>query len=336
MSATSGNQHLSTDSAVTLFVPGLLANTSAPALLTRLLARADRLNGRLESTAQLFALFGIERETGCDLPVASVARIADMGVIDNDWWIRADPVYMEARRDSLVLHAGIGLSKDESDRLVTELNESLALDGWLLRAPSPDRWYLKPLDGTDILTTPLSEVAGQNIHPLLPQGPDRQAWLSRLTEFQILLHTSSVNAAREAQGALPANSVWFWGGGRLPRVPAGLWGQVVAEDALSLGLARLAGIPVRPLPAGGAELPAIAGTGPILVVLDSLVPSSPDGITRFCELWLEPLLEAVHRQVIGHLVLATDYGPRFHYTRGHRWRIWRRGRTPSAWREHAA
>jgi hypothetical protein len=302
-----------------------------------LLARADSLPGGAESdTERLFALFGIAPEAGRDLPVAAVTRVADMGVIDRDWWIRADPVYLEAGRDSLVMHAGLGLRRNEAERLAAELNESLALDGWLLKAPSPERWYLKPPAEASVTTTPLAEAIGRNIHPLLPRGPDHQAWHSRLNELQILLHTSPVNAEREARGELPANSVWFWGGGRLPRVTSAGWAAVFAQDPLCLGLARLAGVPAHPLPTGGVQLLGEVHAGTALVVLESLRAAPAETLDRLCDLWLVPLIAAVHRGAITALTLVSDQGPMFRYLRRHRWRVWRRGRTLSAWLERAA
>lgn len=332
---------------VTLFVPGLFRGPSAvddhdppsvalnrpPAALARLLARADRApHGPDGLEARLFKLFGIQTPEGIDLPVAAVTRIVDAGIIDREWWIRADPVYLEARRDSLVLHPILDLSQNEAEQLAAELNESLALDGWLLRAPAPERWYLKPPAEPAMTTTPLSEAVGRNIHPLLPQGPDGPVWHSRLNELQILLHTSSVNAAREARGELPANSVWFWGGGRLPRVGADAWGAVYAQDPVSLGLARLTGAPAQPLPGGAVELLGDLSAQTVLVVLES----PGEALERFCELWLAPLLAAVHGEGISTLTLATDYGPMFRYVRRHRWRVWRRGRALSEWRGQAA
>jgi hypothetical protein len=326
---------------VTLYIPGLFAGPDAPATLLRLLARADRLPGGAEGdTARLFALFGIAPEAGHDLPVAAVTRVADMGVIDREWWIRADPVYLEPGRDSLVMHAGIGLTPDEAERLVAELNESLAQDGWLLKAPRPERWYLKPPAAAAITTTPLTAANSRNVHPLLPQGPDYRAWHTHLNEIQILLHTSPVNAAREARGLLPANSVWFWGGGRLPQPGPVTWVWIGSADPLSLGLARLAGVSSVPLPANGAELLAQPGGGEQLLVLGLPVPILSQAgaevwqgaLERLARDWLTPLVAAVHAGTLAELTLTSDTGTSFRYRRRHRWRFWRRSRPLAAYR----
>ena len=326
---------------VTLYIPGLFAGTAAPATLMRLLTRADQLPGGAEGvTERLFALFGIAPEAGHDLPVAAVSRVADIGVIDRDWWIRADPVCLEAGRDNLVMHAGLGLTPDEAAQLVAELNESLSQEGWLLKAPRPERWYLKPPTAAAITTTPLTVANGRNVHPLLPQGADYKAWHTRLNELQILLHTSPVNAAREARGVLPANSVWFWGGGRLPQVGAARWAQLWSDEPLAQGLARLAGVPGGPVPVNGAEQIAQAVGGEYLLVLGlpTSILSQDDAdawqaaLQTLTESWLSPLLAAVHAGKLSSLTLISDSGPLFLYRSAHRWRFWRRPRSLAACR----
>jgi len=289
---------------------------------------------------RLFALFGIAPEAGRDFPVAAVTRVADMGVIDREWWIRADPVYLEPGRDSLVMHTGLGLTPDEAERLVAELNESLAQDGWLLKAPRPERWYLKPPVAAAITTTPLAAAIGHNVHPLLPQGADYRAWHTRLNEIQILLHTSPVNAAREARGLFPANSVWFWGGGRLPQAGAVRWAQLWSDEPLAQGLARLAGVPSGPVPVNSAELLAQPGGGEQLLVLGLPAPilsqanaeAWQTALERLAHDWLTPLVAAVHARTLAELTLLSDAGANFRYRRRHCLRFWRRPRSLATYR----
>jgi len=323
---------------ITLLVPGLFTapgsdadDRTQPALLRRFLARANQSPRAIAGfETRLFDLCGVHKKPESDLPVAAVTRVADMGVVDSEWWVRADPVYLEPHRDRLVLHAGLGLTQSEADRLVAELNESLALDGWLLRAPHPERWYLKPDGVPSITTTPLAEAIGQDIHPRLPQGAEQRAWHTRLNELQILLHTSPVNAEREAQGRLPANSVWFWGGGRLPRLQEVGLAAIWANDPLSLGLARLADIPAHPLPPDGGHGLRKACRGHELAVLGD-IGQSPDSLQDLAESWLKPLLMAIHAGELSSLTLMSDSGPAFCYVRRCRWRLWRRERPLETW-----
>jgi hypothetical protein len=329
---------------VTLLIPGLLGLPDAvvPATLTRLLARADRYPASLPPgfEMRLFRLFGIATPAGQDLPVAAVTRLADMGVVDRDWWVRADPVYLEPRRDGLVLHP-VRLTTEEAGHLATELAAALATDGWLLRAPCAQRWYLKPPGTPQLATTPLAEVIGRDIRDFLPQGPDYRVWHTRLNEIQILLHTTDANAAREARGECPANSVWFWGGGCLPEAgPAG-FGQVWSDEPLGQGLARLCGLPARAMPADAATWLKLAEPAPAaLLVFDGLQAAARDGdgqawaagLNALIEQWLVPLRRAVERGAIAGLTLLADTGPRFEYRRAHRLRFWRRAQPLSVYR----
>lgn len=326
---------------VTLFSPGLFDRvlhpavddrsvaTTVPAALSALLARADRHANPLRGfEARLFQQFGIPPIPEQDLPVAAVTRVADMGIVDNDWWIRADPVHLEPQRAGLLLEPLTDLSQDEANQLTAELNEVLRTDGWLLKAPRPQRWYLKPPTAPELTTTPLQRVTGLDIHAFLPQGPDRKTWHTRLNELQILLHTSTVNARREARGAKTANSLWFWGGGSLPNPAECAWDEVVADDAVSQGLARILSIPLVPLPADPDRWRAPDHPRRSLIVLDEATAGTdPENPLSQAENWLQRITQAVHSGSISRFTFISDSGPEFTYLRKHRWYFWRRSQS---------
>ena len=338
MNADSPAVAFPTEKHVTLLMAGLFsidgkedASRPASARLHRLLARADRVpHAATGIEARLFGLFGVTPEHDRDLPVAAVTRVIDLDARDSEWWLRADPVYLEAHRDRLVLRAGETLDRSEAEQLVAELGAFLAQDGCQLLAPHPQRWYLKPPTQADIATTAISDAIGRDIYPLLPRGPDQRRWRTRLSELQTLLHRSAVNATREAQGRLPVNSLWFWGSGRLPQLGPVNWSTVWADDPLTLGLARSAGHPSRPLPPEAEQVLAAAGPGNELVVLGNPAERTNATLHRIDD-WLDPLIEAVHRGALGSLTLLTDVGPGFCYRRRHRLRVWRHTRPLSAW-----
>ena len=165
----------------------------------------------------------------------------------------------------------LDVTQDEANRLVAEIMEHYKADGWLLKAARPGRWYLKPPRAPKMTTTPLADVIGRDIHPYLPRGTDGKAWHTVLNEMQILLHTAKVNEERERNGKLPINSLWFWGGGRLPKIKpvswSGLWSEGATEPgirALGAGSKPGAARRLRRLAARGGKL------GDHLVVLDEL------------------------------------------------------------------
>ncbi|HEX7045116.1 MAG TPA: hypothetical protein VF203_10935 [Burkholderiales bacterium] len=337
---------------MTLLIPGLLDFSvdggerddipAAPALGT-ILARADRLSvpgGCLEE--QLFALFGVEAPEEGDFPVASVTRVLDLGVIDKGWWLRADPVHLRPERDRLILFdtQAVPLSQEEASRLAAEVSETYAADGWLLKAPRPGRWYLKPPRVPRITTTALPHVVGKDIHPYLPQGRDGKAWHTVLNEVQILLHTAAVNAERERRGELPINSLWFWGGGRLPSVAPVEWVQVSSEEPVSLALARLAQIRTSARPGTFAEWQRQASArGAHLVVLDQLRAAVQYGereqwrifVEQLERDWMAPLLSALRTQELAALTLYLGGGA-YRLTAAQTRRWWRRRRPLSAYR----
>jgi hypothetical protein len=339
------------DKSLTLLVPGLFGppgdrltvSGPAPALET-LLSRADNAIEPMPGFEQLvFSLFGIEPPKEGDLPVAAVTRALDMGVIDNDWWLRADPVHLRPERDRLVLFDTqfVEIRQEDATRLAADISRAYAADGWVLKAPRPGRWYLKPPRAARITTTPLSEVAGKDIHPYLPKGTDGKAWHTVLSEMQILLHTASVNAERESRGELPINSLWFWGSGRLPDIRAVPWSQVYSEEPLSLALARLSETPSHAPPGGYADWrrQATAAGSNLIVLAQARAAVQYGDVSRWQKFlvhlerdWIAPSMQALKRRELARLTLYTDTGRAFDLTAGAARRWWRRRRPLASFR----
>jgi hypothetical protein len=282
----------------------------------------------------LFSLFGADVSAEADLPVAAVTRVLDLGIVDNGWWIRADPVHLSPQRDQLVLSDSyaLDLSPEEANQLAAEISEVYASDGWTVKAPRPSRWYVKPSNTPKITTTPLADVVGRDIHPYLPRGPESKTWHTILNEIQIVLHTSQVNERRERAGKLPVNSLWFWGGGRIPGLQPVAWGGVWSTEPVSLTLARLADVPTHTTPTTFGEWRQQASASKThVVVLDTL--HSPalyrdndawaDAIRRLERDWFAPLFAALKRRHIESATLLTDTGTSFIITSRDARRWWR-------------
>lgn len=335
---------------LTLLVPGLFGPDTEPGgaarrwmALETLLARSDRSTSPAASfEAQLFGLFGVTRPADGDWPVAAVTRIVDAGVVDKDWWMRADPVHLQASANGLILTdaAALKLTPQDANALVAELMEVFTADGWLFKAAHAERWYLRPLSPPTIQTHALPEVIGCDIHAFLPRGPDAKAWHTIMNEIQILLHTSGVNQAREARGELPINSLWFWGAGRLPQLGRSDWAQVWSNEPLSLGLARLAVIPGAMAPSTATDWLATADrAGEHLVVLDQArrpairgdIAAWSDALREINDHWLEPALQALKQGALARITLLTDGAAFTLSVRGLR-RWWRRRRSLAHYR----
>ncbi len=286
--------------------------------------------------ARIFTLFGLSAEEGTDLPVAAVTHVADGGDPDTAWWLRADPVCLQPQGAGLILYdrPEPPLTHDQAQALVDEILQVFAADGWHLEAPTPHRWYLRLAAAPAIQTSALSSVAGRDIHSYLPTGKDAKAWHVILNEVQILLHTCALNVEREALGHLPINSLWFWGGGRLPARPNVDWTHIGSDEPVSQGLARVCALPQSPLPANAAAWLDQAAAGRHLLVFDPTYQGDSHGavnahhtfLAQLEQRWIAPLLAAVKTGTVQSVTLYTEAGPGFHITRKTLGRWWRRRR----------
>ncbi|GMQ97388.1 MAG: hypothetical protein BMS9Abin15_1105 [Gammaproteobacteria bacterium] len=332
---------LSQDRHLTLVVPGLAyaaADKQFNGNLQRLewlLGRADKSVDPLDSVeASLFQSFGVEIKPGQDVPVAAVTRVLDMGVVDNAWWIRADPVHLAPHGDSLILSGGDGLviSQEEADQLVVEILDVFLADGWVLKAPRPDRWYLQLVEVPDMQTTPVANVAGRDISPALPTGKEGKQWHTVLNELQIMLHTSAVNVEREAKGLPAINGLWLWGGGRLPTLKENNWVKYWGQDAVGTALARLSEVALSGRPASGENWLREAEAGKHLVMLDQAslarlggqAEALQDFVDTFDEQWIEPLINALRTKELSGLTIVLDGGISFRADANGLGRWWRR------------
>ena len=306
--------------------------------LGRMLARADVIAdpGRTAPRAdsfheRLFGLFDLLPETPVDLPVAAVTRLADGGAINADWRMRADPVSLLPQGGGLILQPAeqLRLSREPAESLRQDILAVFAADGWVLEAPVPQRWYLSLPAPPDLRTYAPGLVTGRDIHGFLPQGPDAKAWHVFMNEIQILLHTAGVNIERESRGYMPVNSLWFWGGGRLPQPPAARWSQVWSDEPVSHGLAILSGTPHGRLDDPAAVLESAATAGRRLVVFDTafaggVVDDWSERMEWLDSHWLALLLALVRSGGLGSLSLYSDTGRGYSVTRSNARRWWRR------------
>jgi len=236
-----------------------------PALET-LLSRADVQPAPDDGINALLAqLFGL---TSPELPVGPLTRLADGGAPDAGYWLRADPVNLVADRDRLVMLPLnlLDIQMHEAQALAERINGTYETDGIRLETQEPSRWYLKLPDSPICRTRDPGDIAGGPVLDYMPDGPDAARVRRLMNEIQMLLHEHPVNQAREAAGMPLINSVWLWGGGRLPDALTRAPKSVVTDMPLVRGLAMHAGSDCLPWPAtpgalteGGSELFAFSG-----------------------------------------------------------------------------
>lgn len=294
--------------------------------LDRLLARSRReslLPTDLESL--LCAQLGIARQR--DWPIAAISLARSGAHAGNHCWLRADPVHVRVERDRLVLNELHDPDPHELEQLRTALAAHFG-DSFSPRALRADAWVVQIRGELEITTTPLSQAAGRPIDPLLPAGPDALAWRTLLNEAQMLLFSHPVNQAREARGEPPINSVWLWGGGRLPEPGAKNSLSILCDQPDLRALCEYAGARVGPVPARWPSgLPR-----DVWVVFDAphrhLCRGEVDAWLRAMQCfeldWLAPLLGS------GRPFRLIDplQGVQFEWRGWYRWKFWRRPQKP--------
>ncbi len=222
---------------VSLFVPELFAGLrffndipkqEVPKLpaLQLLLTRSTATNeGFNDYSFGVCTLAGIDISTQCDVPLAAISVAADTEIKINknsntDYFIFAEPVVLKADRDSVVLIDSMlhELTRDESERLITEINHHFVDEPWELQMTSNGEWYMTLHSNFDITTNNVSSVILKNTQEYLPIGSDARYWRKIINEIEMLLFASHVNVEREQQNKATVTSLWLWAGGTVPKI----------------------------------------------------------------------------------------------------------------------
>lgn len=251
-------------------------------------------------------------------PLAALTRRIDAHDADTGCWLRADPAHVRAGINGATLLASGGmldLTAAEADELQRPLRPLFGDTGFTLDAPTPAHWYLRlPREAKLPAFAEPSEALGADVFEHLPDGEPGRRWRALLNEAQVVLHNHPLNARRAADGKLPVNSLWFWGGGVLPDhqtfAAAHAWSNDEVVRALAAG-------------ADARALPPRYGTHEGDALIDLRHARDLALLERD---WLQPALSAVAAGSLDALRLDFTDGHLSTLRRGQRWRFWRRPR----------
>ena len=332
---------------LTLIVPGLIWTRQALADLTgdlplpaftTLLGRG-RLTQRppLDTAAVLAEIAGL----AAPLPAAALRRLAQgehPDPEDHCDWLCLDPVRLSFHGRSLSVDdpQNLRLTEDEAAALAVALAPTFAALG-RLEVLSAEHWNLR-LVATAPAFQPLPEAAGRAAAPL-PLAAPHAPWRRALNEAQMVLHAHPVNQARAAAGLPVVNSLWPWGGGRLPeagtpsRSNAAALDALWSDDPVARGIARLLQIDGTTLP---ASLRASTARRP-LAVFDALEHPARSGdaivwrdeLARLEADWLAPALADLGKGRLGALRLIAPgefAAAELQVSRRDMWKFWRKPR----------
>jgi hypothetical protein len=300
---------------LTVLLPEL-RRLAGSAVLARWLSRGDRLPD--SKPGREAALRGCFELLGNTLPSAALTRSLDANDAAGALWLRADPchVAVDAVAVRLLAIGSLGLSQEESGELARALRPLFGDAGFPLEAAAAERWYLRCAAEARLprFTDP-DLVLGDDLLQHLPNGDNERQWRHLLNEAQVILHNHPVNARRTQRGLPAANSVWFWGAGKLPEWVRTPYARVVTDDAVAAALAKRAGVAALAVMRAG-DIVHNAAKATLLDLAHARTTLQGD--------WFAPLDAAVRSGAIAALTLRFEDGQAVSYKRRHRWRFWRR------------
>ena len=293
-----------------LWLPARQSFAPGHPLLDRL-QRADRLDDG--ATGYLGGLGGYFEGVDASLPAAAITREFLVGDAADALWLSADPAWVQPDMTGARLLAcgQLHLGMDEAQALAEPLLPVFAEAGMQLLVSTPDHWHVRLPPGLDVPKFDAPEQAmGEDMTQHLPTGKEGRPWRILLNDIQILLHQHPLNAQRQARALAPVNSLWLWGGGRLPQPMRSAQNGTISDDLLLCALAARADVvPLARTP----DTVASAGPGWLVDLQD--LPAA-----EIASSWwpsLQPLFERHPLQ------LQFSSGERWLHRPWHRWRFWR-------------
>ena len=256
-----------------------------------------------------------DRFPGVDagVPAAAITREFLAGDAADATWLSADPAWVQPDMNGVRLLAcgQMQLGMDEAQALAESLRPVFDEAGMQLEISTPDHWHLRLPGDTPLPAFAVPEQAlGEDLGQHLPQGAEGRRWRVLLNDVQVLLHQHPLNARRQARGQSPVNSLWLWGGGRLPDALSGNVPGVVGDDLLLRALVARAGIVQQSLT---ADTVAAGGAGWLIDLQD--LPAH-----EIASHWWPTLLPLLGRRSV---LLHFASGERWRHQPWQRWRFWR-------------
>ncbi len=260
---------------------------------------------------------------------------------DSGFWYCADPVYLKADRDQVILThpASIQIQNSEADALIDAFNQLFKEDGIQLWRASMgegdvERWYLRSEQPWQLVNTPLDQIEGKGIRDWMSQGVDALRWNKVIAEVEMLFFGHPVNQRRSERGEPMISSIWLWG--ELNRQPPLHleWDLIVGVHPLLKGVSRLQRIPLLKPDTLIDALISYSGNG--LMMIDDLPNLQRYGLYQEAILSLQkleqqlfqPLLSALWQGKLNELTIQPANGAIYTISRANLMRFWRRVKRP--------
>jgi hypothetical protein len=261
---------------------------------------------------------------GHGVPVAGLAALRFWGQVGErpkGWVAAADPVYLEARLDHLCLHSlpGDAVSMEEMRELFEFLKQALGDDERAALACLDCHGYLRGVGNLATASVSPQIVDGRPPDEFMPAGEGQANYDLLLSELQMALHDHDVNLRRAANGSLPINSLWIWGGGSAPDVAARPIPPLIAGEPLLRGYWHSCGGAIESWPGDFERCLSIAPNGFVAIAPVAGESTQSAALDAF----LEELRLILKRGGLRKLTLVFRDGLRIELRSGDSLRFWR-------------
>ncbi|MGC9454898.1 MAG: cofactor-independent phosphoglycerate mutase [Phycisphaerae bacterium] len=172
------------------------------------------------------------------------AAAQGLEIADDEWVFRCNLVTIV--NGTMEDHSAGHISTEEASAIVEELNRNLAGPHVHFYSGVSYRHLMTYRGDVDVQTTPPHDILGREADEYLPTGGGADLLRTLILRSREILQKSEINTVRRDLGENPATSIWLWGQGRMPRLPAfrkryGVEGAAITAVDLIRGLARLIG-----------------------------------------------------------------------------------------------
>ena len=203
------------------FASDLVRALEAPALATLLSRSSGMRRVALEGAARalphelwIARALGLNHGAGGLTPGVAASAMRGYGLDPGDGtWLVVNPSHIQIARTHLMMGdvRQLDLREDEGRALFDAARPCFEEAGHALAYGAPDTWFMRADDWDEIRTSSPDAAVGMNLTDWMPSGPPARAFRKLQNEVQVTWFTHPANAAREARGQAPINSIWPWG-----------------------------------------------------------------------------------------------------------------------------
>ena len=227
-----------------IFFPNLVLDDCVDELicLQCLLSKANPVRASKNDNYESNLLAACMTELPQSTPAAAIGALGCGLDSQQAYWLQMQFVHWQAdMRTAYCYHLPqqLALTHEHAKQLLADVNPLLEEQEVIIHTISPGNYYLQSQKECDLQTYTLQAMLGKPLGDALPQGRDQHQWRQLLTEIQMILAHHPINTWRQQQGLLSINSVWFGGGGVLPKIQQAPWQWMIGNDVYTQGLAKL-------------------------------------------------------------------------------------------------